>query len=162
MIDSSSWMTVYPEIVLLVMACVIALVDLLVTSPKRTVTYVLTLVSLGGVALLHALYADAGHTLYGFGRLVVSDPMGHWLKCFATIAVMVTLVYARPYAADRDMLRGGEIFSLSVFALLGMSVMISGQNFLILYLGLELLTLSSYALVALLRDNTQATEAAMK
>ncbi|MEY3640037.1 MAG: NADH-quinone oxidoreductase subunit, partial [Pseudomonadota bacterium] len=100
--------------------------------------------------------------LYGFGRLVVSDPMGHWLKCFATIAVMVTLVYARPYAADRDMLRGGEIFSLSVFALLGMSVMISGQNFLILYLGLELLTLSSYALVALRRDNTQATEAAMK
>ena len=140
----------------------IALVDLLVTSPKRTVTYVLTLVSLGGVALLHAFYADAGHTLYGFGRLVVSDPMGHWLKCFASIAVMVTLVYARPYAADRDMLRGGEIFSLSVFALLGMSVMISGQNFLVLYLGLELLTLSSYALVALRRDNTQATEAAMK
>ncbi|NBZ99147.1 MAG: NADH-quinone oxidoreductase subunit NuoN [Betaproteobacteria bacterium] len=119
MIDSTSWTTVYPEIALLVMACVIALVDLLVTSPKRTVTYVLTLVSLGGVALLHALYADAGHTLYGFGRLVVSDPMGHWLKCFATIAVMVTLVYARPYAAERDMLRGGEIFSLSVFALLG-------------------------------------------
>jgi NADH-quinone oxidoreductase subunit N len=88
--------------------------------------------------------------------------MGHWLKCFATIAVMVTLVYARPYAADRDMLRGGEIFSLSVFALLGMSIMISGQNFLVLYLGLELLTLSSYALVALRRDNMQATEAAMK
>ena len=162
MIDSTSWTTVYPEIALLVMACVIALVDLLVTSPKRTVTYVLTLVSLGGVALLNAFYADAGHTLYGFGRLVVSDPMGHWLKCFATIAVMVTLVYARPYAAERDMLRGGEIFSLSVFALLGMCVMISGQNFLVLYLGLELLTLSSYALVALRRDNTQATEAAMK
>jgi len=162
MIDASSWTTVYPEIALLVMACVIALVDLFVTSPKRTLTYVLTLASLGSVALLHAFYADAGHTLYGFGRLVVSDPMGHWLKCFSTIAVMVTLVYGRPYAADRDMLRGGEIFILSVFALLGMSVMISSQNFLVLYLGLELLTLSSYALVALRRDNTQATEAAMK
>jgi NADH-quinone oxidoreductase subunit N len=114
------------------------------------------------VALLHALYADAGQTLYGFGRLVVSDPMGHWLKCFATIAVMVTLVYSRPYAADRDMLRGGELFSLSVFALLGMSFMISGQNFIVIYLGLELLTLSSYAMVALRRDHTQATEAAMK
>jgi len=162
MIDASSWTTVYPEIALLVMACVIALVDLFVTSPKRTLTYVLTLASLGSVALLHAFYADAGHTLYGFGRLVVSDPMGHWLKCFSTIAVMVTLVYGRPYAAGRDMLRGGEIFILSVFALLGMSVMISSQNFLVLYLGLELLTLSSYALVALRRDNTQATEAAMK
>lgn len=162
MMDNSSWMTVYPEIVLLVMACVIALADLFVKSPKRTATYVLTLLSLGGVAWLHAMYADAGQTLYGFGRLVVSDPMGHWLRCFATVAVMVTLVYSRPYAADRDMLRGGELFSLSLFALLGMSFMISGQNFIVIYLGLELLTLSSYALVALRRDHTQATEAAMK
>ena len=160
--DNSSWMTMYPEIVLLVMACVVTLADLFVKSPKRTATYVLTLVSLGGVALLHAVYADAGQTLYGFGRMVVSDPMGHWLKCFTTIAVMVTLVYSRPYAADRDMLRGGEIFSLSLFALLGMSMMISGQNFIVIYLGLELLTLSSYALVALRRDHTQASEAAMK
>jgi NADH-quinone oxidoreductase subunit N len=162
MMDNSSWMTMYPEIVLLVMACVVTLADLFVKSPKRTGTYVLTLASLGGVALLHALYADAGQTLYGFGRMVVSDPMGHWLKCFATIAVMVTLVYSRPYAADRDMLRGGEIFSLSLFALLGMSMMISGQNFIVIYLGLELLTLSSYALVALRRDHAQASEAAMK
>nr|WP_315135752.1 NADH-quinone oxidoreductase subunit NuoN [uncultured Limnohabitans sp.] len=162
MMDNSSWMTIYPEIVLLVMACVIALADLFVKSPKRTATYALTLLSLGGVAWLHAMSADAGQTLYGFGRLVVSDPMGHWLKCFATIAVMVTLVYSRPYAADRDMLRGGELFSLSMFALLGMSFMISGQNFIVIYLGLELLTLSSYALVALRRDHTQATEAAMK
>jgi NADH-quinone oxidoreductase subunit N len=162
MMDNASWMTVYPEIVLLVMACVIALVDLFVKSPKRTATYALTLLSLGGVALLHAMTADAGQTVYGFGRLVVSDPMGHWLRCFATIAVMVTLVYSRPYAADRDMLRGGELFSLSMFALLGMSFMISGQNFIVIYLGLELLTLSSYALVALRRDHTQATEAAMK
>jgi NADH-quinone oxidoreductase subunit N len=155
-------MTMYPEIVLLVMACVVTLADLFVKSPKRTATYVLTLASLGGVAVLHAVYADAGQTLYGFGRMVVSDPMGHWLKCFATIAVMVTLVYSRPYAADRDMLRGGEIFSLSLFALLGMSMMISGQNFIVIYLGLELLTLSSYALVALRRDHAQASEAAMK
>jgi NADH-quinone oxidoreductase subunit N len=162
MMDNSSWMTMYPEIVLLVMACVVTLADLFVKSPKRTGTYVLTLASLGGVAVLHALYADAGQTLYGFGRMVVSDPMGHWLKCFATIAVMVTLVYSRPYAADREMLRGGEIFSLSLFALLGMSMMISGQNFIVIYLGLELLTLSSYALVALRRDHAQASEAAMK
>jgi NADH-quinone oxidoreductase subunit N len=162
MMDNSSWMTMYPEIVLLVMACVVTLADLFVKSPKRTGTYVLTLASLAGIALLHAMYADAGQTLYGFDRMVVSDPMGHWLKCFATVAVMVTLVYSRPYAADRDMMRGGEIFSLSLFALLGMSMMISGQNFIVIYLGLELLTLSSYALVALRRDNTQATEAAMK
>src|SRR5574343_144366 len=162
MMDPTSWMTIYPEIVLLVMACVIALVDLTVTSPRRTATHVLTLLTLGGVAWLNASYALADQTQYGWGHLVVSDPLGHWLKCFAAIAVMVTLVYARPYAADRDMLRGGELFSLSLFALLGMSFMISGQNFIVIYLGLELLTLSSYALVALRRDHAQATEAAMK
>jgi NADH-quinone oxidoreductase subunit N len=160
--DKLSWITVYPEVVLLVMACVIALVDLSVKSPRRTGTYVLTLLSLGVVAVLQGLYASGNTTLYGFGDMVVSDPMGNWLKCFATLAVMVTLVYSRPYAGDRGMLRGGEIFTLSMFALLGMSVMISGNNFLVIYMGLELLTLSSYALVALRRDNAVASEAAMK
>ncbi len=162
MIDKLSWISVYPEIILLVMACVIALADLAVKSPQRTGTYLLTLLTLLVVAGLQATYADAGTTLYGFGNMVVSDPMGNWLKFFATVAVMVTLVYARPYAAVRGMLRGGEIFSLSVFTLLGMFIMISGNNFLVIYLGLELLTLSSYALVALRRDNATAIEAAMK
>ena len=162
MIDNICWLAVYPEIVLLVMACVIALVDLWVKSPRRTATYVLTMLTLAVVAALEGVYASSGNTFYGFGNMVVSDAMGNWLKCFATIAVMVTLVYSRPYAADRDMLRGGEMFTLSMFALLGMFIMISGNNFLVIYLGLELLTLSSYALVALRRDNATATEAAMK
>ncbi|MBO0942618.1 NADH-quinone oxidoreductase subunit NuoN [Acidovorax temperans] len=162
MIDNISWLAVYPEIVLLVMACVIALVDLWVKSPRRTATYVLTMLTLAVVAALEGVYASSGNTFYGFGNMVVSDAMGNWLKCFAAIAVMVTLVYSRPYAADRDMLRGGEMFTLSMFALLGMFIMISGNNFLVIYLGLELLTLSSYALVALRRDNATATEAAMK
>lgn len=162
MIDKLSWITVYPEIVLLTMACVIALVDLGVKTPQRTLTYVLTLLTLAVVAALEAAYALGGQTFYGFGNMVVTDPMGGWLKCFACVAVMITLVYGRPYAAERDMLRGGEFFTLSLFALLGMFVMISGHNFLVIYMGLELLTLSSYALVALRRDNAIATEAAMK
>jgi NADH-quinone oxidoreductase subunit N len=76
--------------------------------------------------------------------------------------MMVTLIYGRPYAADRDMLRGGELFTLGMFSLLGMFIMIGGNNFLVIYLGLELLTLSGYALVALRRDHATATEAAMK
>ena len=162
MIDKISWVTVYPELVLVVMACVVALVDLGVKSPRRTLTYGLTMAVLAVVAAMQALYASGGGTAYAFGNMVVSDAMGNWLKCFATVAVMVSLVYGRPYAADRDMLRGGELFSLSMFALVGMFVMISGNNFLVIYLGLELLTLSSYALVALRRDNVTATEAAMK
>ena len=162
MIDKLSWVAAYPEILLLTMACVIALADLSVKSPLRGATYVLTLLSLGAVALLLGMAAVSGTTTPGFGGMIVSDPMGNWLKCFATIAMMVTLVYGRDYAGQRDMLRGGEMFTLSMFALLGMFVMISGHNFLVIYLGLELLTLSSYALVALRRDDTQATEAAMK
>jgi NADH-quinone oxidoreductase subunit N len=162
MIDKLSWISAYPEIILLIMACVIALADLGVTSVRRTSTHLLTMVTLAAVAALEATYANTGATLYGFGNMVVSDPMGNWLKCFAAIAMMVTLVYGRPYAAERDMLRGGELFSLSLFALLGIFIMISGNNFLVLYMGLELLTLSSYALVALRRDNATATEAAMK
>jgi NADH-quinone oxidoreductase subunit N len=111
---------------------------------------------------MEAVAATQGQTVYSFGNMVVSDAMGSWLKCFAAIAVMVTLVYGRPYAAERDMLRGGELFTLGLFALLGMFVMISGNNFLVLYLGLELLTLCSYAMVALRRDSAVASEAAMK
>ena len=162
MIDKLSWISVYPEIILLVMACVIVLADLGVKTARRDGTYFLTLLTLAAVAALQASYASQGATLYGFGNMVVSDQMGNWLKCFATVAVMVTLVYGRPYAADRGMLRGGELFSLSMLALLGMFIMISGNNFLVIYLGLELLTLASYALVALRRDNATAIEAAMK
>jgi len=162
MFEKLSIAAVYPDILLAVMAIVIALVDLSVKSPRRTTTYVLSLLTMGVVAYLEALAATQGQTVYSFGNMVVSDPMGSWLKCFAALAVMVTLVYGRPYAAERDMLRGGELFTLGLFALLGIFIMISGNNFLVLYLGLELLTLSSYALVALRRDSAVASEAAMK
>ena len=101
MIDKLSWMTIYPKVVLLVMTCIIALVDLSTTGARRTRTYILSLLTLAVVAALTGANAYNGHTVYGFGGLVVSDPMGNWLKCFATIALMVTLVYGRPYAADR-------------------------------------------------------------
>ena len=162
MIDKLSWIAVLPEIILLAMACIILLVDLGVKTPQRNLTYILCLLTLTGVAVLEAVYALKGETFYGFSKMVVIDPMGSWLKCFASVALMASLVYGRPYAADRDMLRGGEFFTLSLFSLLGMFVMISGHNFLVIYMGLELMTLCSYALVALRRDNATATEAAMK
>jgi NADH-quinone oxidoreductase subunit N len=162
MIDKISLIAVYPEIFLMVMACVILMFDLSVKSRTRTATYLVTMLTLAVVAALQANYAMAGQTIYAFGNMIVSDVMGNWLKCFATLAVMVTLVYGRHYAADRDMLRGGELFSLSLFSLLGMFVMISGNNFLVIYMGVELLTLSSYALVALRRDYVLSVEAGMK
>jgi NADH-quinone oxidoreductase subunit N len=162
MIDRFSWMAIYPELVLLVMACVIALLDLLDRRPGRPVAYILSVLTLLVLAVLSGLYASGGQTVYGFGGLVVSDPMANWLKCFAALALLVTFVYGRSYVAERGMLRGGEWFVLGLLSLLGIFVMISAGNFIVLYLGLECLTLASYALVALRRDHTTSVEAAMK
>jgi NADH-quinone oxidoreductase subunit N len=162
MLDNNSLSVVTPEILLLTMACVVAMIDLGVKTRLRDLTYWLTMATLAAVAFCTGSLAAGNQTLYAFGNMVVSDPMGNWLKCFSALAMMVCLVYGRPYAGDREMLRGGEMFTLSMFALLGMFTMISGSNFLVIYLGLELLTLCSYALVALRRDNAVATEAAMK
>ena len=162
MIDQASWIAIFPEALLLLMACVIAIADLGVKSPLRSLTYALSVGTLLVLAAMEAFFGVSGFTRYGFSNMVVSDSMSAWLKCFASLAVLVSLVYARPYALSRDMLRGGELFTLSLFGLLGMFVMMSGNNLLVIYLGLELLTLSSYALVALRRDKEQATEAAMK
>jgi len=156
-----NWLVVYPEIVLLTMACVVAIVDLFVTDPQRRWTYRLTQLSLGWVVIAHLYFFDKGLTQYGMQGMVVADPMGNLLAVFATLAVMVTLVYARPYIGEREMLKG-EFFTLSMFSLLGISVMASANNFLVIYLGLELMSLSLYALTAVRRDNANATEAAMK
>jgi NADH-quinone oxidoreductase subunit N len=106
-----NWLVAYPEILLLVATCVVALVDLSVTDPKRNVTFWLTQASLALVALMHGfalqtgLDADgAASSVYGMQGLVVSDPMGHLLALGASLAVMLTLAYARPYVGDRELL----------------------------------------------------------
>ena len=159
--NDMNWLAVYPELVLLGMACVVAMVDLWVTHPRRTPTYLLTQATLAVVALMHWLYFDGGFTIYGMQRMVVTDPLGQLLGAFAAMAVMVALAYARPYAEHRELLKG-ELFTLSLFSLLGISVMLSANNFLIVYLGLELMSLSLYAMTVMRRDNLEATEAAMK
>jgi NADH-quinone oxidoreductase subunit N len=156
-----NWPVVFPEIVLLTMACVIAIADLFVSDPARRVTFWLTQATLAVVALLHLDALNAGQSVFGMQGMVVSDPLGHLLAFFAALAVMVTLAYAQPYIAPRDMMKG-EFFTLSLFSLLGVCVMVSANNFLVIYLGLELMSLSLYALTALRRDHGQSTEAAMK
>ena len=169
MIDATSWAVIAPEVALLTMACVITLADLWVRSPRRSLTYWLTQATLLVLALWQAQYAvsllqpGAGKAVYGFGHMVLTDTLGSWIKCMATLTLMATLVYARPYAAQRHMLqRGGELFTLSLFGLLGIYIMVSGNHFLLIYLGLEMTSLASFALVALWRNNPLASEAGMK
>ncbi len=156
-----NWPVVTPEIWLLAMACVVLLADLFVTDAERGKTFWLTQFTVGVFAAMHLVFFNAGVTAYGMKGLVVVDPMGHLLAFFAALAVMVTLAYARPTLAARDMAKG-EFYTLTLFVLLGISVMCSANHFLVVYLGLELMSLSLYALTALRRDHAVATEAAMK
>ncbi|MES2352655.1 MAG: NADH-quinone oxidoreductase subunit NuoN [Pseudomonadota bacterium] len=155
----------YAEIALLIGACAILLIDMFLSQGKRSVTYVLSLVTLLICGALSYHDYTAGTTVYTFNGMFVSDPMANLLKLFTYLAVGLTLVYSRQYAEDRGMLSGnlgGEFYVLALFAMLGQMVMISGSNFLSIYLGVELMSLSLYALVAIRRDNHKATEAAMK
>jgi NADH-quinone oxidoreductase subunit N len=159
--NAMNWSVVLPEIVLLAMACVIAVVDLWVRDPQRRPTFWLTQATIAVVAALHLLQADSGATQFAMGGMVVVDPMGSLLAFFACIAMMITVAYAQPYLGPRELLKG-EFFTLSLLALLGIAVMCSANHFLVVYLGLELMSLSLYALTALRRDHGQSTEAAMK
>jgi NADH-quinone oxidoreductase subunit N len=158
---SMNWLAIYPEIVLLGMTCVIAIVDLFITDPARRLTFWLTQGTLFVVGVVHLMYLQGGLTLYAMQGLVVTDPMGHLLAACAAFATLITIAYAQPYLASRDMLKG-EFFTLTLFSYLGISVMCSANHFLVVYLGLEVMSLSLYALTALRRDHAVATEAAMK
>ncbi len=159
--NAMNWPVVYPEIWLLSMACVVLLADLFVPDAERRISFWLTQLTLAVFALLHAQGYASGDTAYGMQGLMVVDPLGHLLAVFAALALMVSLGYARPTLAAREMNKG-EFYMLALFVLLGISVMCSANNFLVVYLGLELMSLSLYALVALRRDHAVSTEAAMK
>jgi NADH-quinone oxidoreductase subunit N len=165
MTTSPNLIPLYPEIFLMVAASSILLIDMFLSEARRGITYALSLATLLVCALLTMIDFNAGATVYTFSNMFVSDPMSHLLKLFSYGAVALTLIYSRSYVTERGMLGGnlgGEFYVLALFALLGQMVMISANNFLIIYLGLELMSLSLYALVALRRDNAKATEAAMK
>jgi NADH-quinone oxidoreductase subunit N len=159
--NAMNWLVAYPEIFLLASACVIAVADLWVTDSRRRLTFWLTQLAMGLTAVMHLQFVAADVTLYGLSNMVVTDPMGHLMAAFACLAMMMTVAYAQPYLSPRDMLKG-EFFVLSLFVLLGIGIMCSANHFLVVYLGLEVMSLSLYALTALRRDHTAATEAAMK
>ncbi|RPJ44343.1 MAG: NADH-quinone oxidoreductase subunit NuoN [Betaproteobacteria bacterium] len=150
----------YPELFLLVMACAILIIDLFISDDNRIFTYGLTQFTLAGCAVL-TFFTGNAEPVYTFSGMFVDDLMADALKLLTCLAVITILIYARAYTAARGMFRG-EFFALALFATLGMMVMISANHLLTLYLGLELLSLSLYAMVALQRDSVQATEAAMK
>ncbi|MDP1523013.1 MAG: NADH-quinone oxidoreductase subunit NuoN [Methylotenera sp.] len=152
--------TALPEIVIVCMAMFILLADLFLKSSNRIAIYVLAQVTL----LVAAYLTFSTHTPsvgYAFTGTFVDDAMADVLKLMIYLGTSLIFVYSRQYIQLREMYRG-EFYALVLFSVVGMMIMVSGQNMLTLYVGLELLSLSLYALVALDRDNARATEAAMK
>ena len=157
---TANLMPLLPELFLLTAACVILLIDLFVTDEKRSLTYWLSQATLvvGFVLVLQHMGA-AREVLYS-GMFIV-DGMGTLLKLGVFVAMVLVLMYSRDYINQRQFHRG-EYYILALFATLGMMIMVSSYSFLTIYLGLEILSLSLYAMVAMRRDSVDAPEAAMK
>ena len=140
--------------------CVVLLVDVFLTNRTRWVTYALSLLALAGCAWMTVRYGVT-ERVTAFDGMYIADPMGDLLKLFSYGTVAVAFMYSREYLQRRGLFKG-EYFVLGLIALLGIMVMISAGNLLTVYLGLELLSLSLYAMVAFDRDSGVAAESAMK
>ncbi|MCD4485312.1 NADH-quinone oxidoreductase subunit NuoN [Chromobacterium vaccinii] len=149
-----------PELFLIGALLVVLMLDLFISDEKRCVTYGLTLLTLVGAAVAQVC-TFTPYPVTTFSGMFVADPLASLVKLAMYGVTAIVLVYSRQYTADRGLFKG-EYFSLSLFALLGMNLMVSASHFLTLYMGLELLSLALYSLIALQRDSVPATESAMK
>lgn len=153
-------LVVMPEIALLIAVSGILMVSLFAGRKSELLTYGLSMLTLIGIIfLVQRGFNRADASL--FDEMYVIDGLAKFLKLLVCITVAVIFVYARPYLL-RHKQSLPEFYILGLFATLGMMVMISAQNFITIYLGLELLSLCLYALVAFFRDSNNAAEAAIK
>ncbi|MEE4303903.1 MAG: NADH-quinone oxidoreductase subunit NuoN [Wenzhouxiangella sp.] len=151
-----------PEIFVLSMACVVLLADLFITDERRGLTHTLAVITLVFAAILSLrLMMAPGQVEYAFSDTFIRDRFGDVLKVFCYLILIGVFVYAKHYLRQFNLFKG-EFYTLSLFALVGTMVLISAGSLLTVYLGLELLTLASYALVAIDRNSLKGSEAAMK
>ena len=158
------------EVWLLCVACAMLLIDSVsftktetAAAAMRSSNRSLWIAQIGicVAAAIALCYTMGGQTQYAWNGMLVSDPLANFLKAGCAIATLLTLAYGTQYAMARGMHKV-ELYTLAIFSLMGQMIMVSSNNLLTMYLGLELMSLSLYALVALRRDHTQSTEAAMK
>jgi NADH-quinone oxidoreductase subunit N len=148
------------EAFVLTALCVILVIDVFLTDRSRWLTYVLSLLTLAGAAYMTVRYGVQAR-VSAFDGMFIADPMGDVLKLFSYGTVAVAFLYSREYLQRRGLFKG-EYFILALVALLGVMVMVSAGSLLTVYLGVELLSLSLYAMVAFDRESGIAAESAMK
>ncbi|MBT3204287.1 MAG: NADH-quinone oxidoreductase subunit NuoN [Gammaproteobacteria bacterium] len=149
-----------PEMVMLAMACLVLVVDLFLPQEKRGFTLLLSLLTLILVGMA-TVYVSPANSISTFGGSFILDKLAVTLKLSVYVVTFMVFVYSRDYLKDLKIYKG-EYYVLGLFAVLGMMIMISAHSFLLIYLGLELLSLSLYAMIASNRDSVTASEAAMK
>ena len=149
-----------PELVVLGMAMFILLLDLFILPQNRFMIYGLSQFTLFAAAF----FTFKTHTPavgFAFSQMFIDDTLSDVIKLMMYLGTSLILVYTRKYLQDRNLYRG-EFYAMVLFGLLGMMIMVSGHNMLTIYIGLELLSLCLYSLVAFDRDNPKASESAMK
>ena len=159
-LETAEYLLALPEIWVLGMACLILVLDLFIRDDSRILTYLMVQATLV-VAALITLAVQVPEPVLAFGNTFISDGMSTVLKLFIYLVTGMGFLYARPYLQDRGLFKG-EFYVLGLFAMLGMMIMVSASHFLTIYLGLELLSLCLYAMVAFNRDSGTCSEAAMK
>jgi NADH-quinone oxidoreductase subunit N len=150
-----------PEIYLTAAVCVLLLADVFYGEKRRNFTSTLTLLLLAGGAAVTVFFANVDQRIVLFGDSYVADPLAVMLKLFGFLTIALALLYSRQYLERRGMNRG-EYYVLSLTSLLGIFVMVSANSLLTVYIGVELMSLSLYAMVAFDRENGTAAESAMK
>jgi NADH-quinone oxidoreductase subunit N len=150
-----------PDALLMAAVIVAWINDILTGAAGRRITYGISVVATAVAGLWYAVLAGDGQSHYFFTNMYVVDPFSNVMKSVVSFGYAISIVYSRTYLEQRNLFRG-DFYLLGLFSLLGQIVMISGNNFLTLYLGLELMSLSLYAMIALRRDSPVSNEAAMK
>ena len=150
-----------PEIFMAAMIVLILMVDAFVGESKKSLNTLITVIALLGGYILQVLVFVPGKIQVAFGGMFILDSLAEGMKLFTYILNIVVVIYIKQYINDKKTLKG-EFYAIFLFSVLGQLVMISANNLLILYVGLELMSLALYAMVALNRDSVKSTEAAMK
>jgi len=159
--NTQDLITILPEFVFLGAIIAILLIDLFLKPAQRDITHWLSLAALALTAAFVCHGAPQGGPISAFGGMFVNDGVAVLLKLFVLLTSALSFVYGRHYMRERRLLLG-EYYLLILFATLGMLLLVSAGSLITAYLGLELLALSSYALVALNRDSPTSAEAAIK
>lgn len=161
LINNLNIFVIIPEIILLSLIILLLVVDLFVTDKRKFITYYFSLIILVIVFLTQIYIGNKFSNLQAFNGMIINDSIANFSKLILYIVAFIIFIYSKNYNINRQIFNG-EFYLIILFSLLGMNLMISANHLLILYLGLELMSLSLYSVIALRKKDYYSHEAALK